>query len=171
LLQSTTSSGVVNSPAIAAEPPTPTIDNENVVQSDPGSLPTSRPPSPDSHPGSAILSGSPATEGRIEEQNTRLALKSPQLETATQPDALVTSSEGGDISAARKLYARAAEGGSGLAAAEVGKTYDPTYLADKHVVGMQPDWEMATIWYRRAIAQGDAEAARLMQRLDSVAER
>ena len=151
LLQSTTSSGVVNSPAIAAEPPTPTIDNENVVQSDPGSLPTSRPPSPDSHPGSAILSGSPATEGRIEEQNTRLALKSPQLETATQPDAMVTSSvgvapiaallpsdvlaillergaamlEGGDISAARKLYARAAEGGSGLAAAEVGRHTTP----------------------------------------------
>ena len=39
--------------------------------------------------------------------------------------------EGGDISAARKLYARAADGGSGLAAAEVGKTYDPAYLADK----------------------------------------
>jgi hypothetical protein len=45
---------------------------------------------------------------------------------------------GGDISAARKLYARAAEGGSGLAAAEVGKTYDPTYLADRHLHRTDP---------------------------------
>jgi type II secretory pathway predicted ATPase ExeA len=197
LLPSPNSSGVVISPAITAEPPTQTIDNANVVPSDPGSMPTGRPPSPDSHPEVASLSGSPAAEGRIEEQNMRRAPRSPQLEAATQPDAMVTSSvavapiaaplptdmltillergaamlEGGDISAARKLYARAAEGGSGLAAAEVGKTYDPSYLADKHVVGMQPDWEMASIWYRRAIAQGDAEAMRLMQRLDSIAER
>jgi hypothetical protein len=67
--------------------------------------------------------------------------------------------------------ARAAEGGSGLAAAEVGKTYDPTYLADRHVIGMRPDPAMAASWYRRAIALGDAEAeaASLLQRVDEIA--
>ncbi|MBV9116702.1 MAG: hypothetical protein JOY63_04980 [Acetobacteraceae bacterium] len=71
----------------------------------------------------------------------------------------------GDVSGARRFYERAADGGSAHAAATVGKTYDPAFLAAIKVRGMQPDPNAAAAWYRTAAALGDPEAPRLLERL------
>lgn len=69
----------------------------------------------------------------------------------------------GDIVAARLFYQRAAEAGSCQAAVEMGKTYDPVFLARISAVGIQADTSTADHWYRRAVALGDAKAASLLQ--------
>lgn len=71
----------------------------------------------------------------------------------------------GDISAARRLFERAAHDGSGLAATALGRTYDPHVLAALGVHGIRPDAAAAAEWYRRGAASGDAEAASLLQGL------
>jgi TPR repeat protein len=80
-------------------------------------------------------------------------------------DALLGS---GDISAARLLYLRAAEGGSARAALAVAKTFDEAFLAEIGARGgIRGDREQASIWYRRAAELGDAEAARRLNALAS----
>lgn len=69
----------------------------------------------------------------------------------------------GDIGAARLLFERAAAAGSGQAAVELGKTYDPVFLTRINAVGIQADPATADIWYRHAIALGDAKASGLSQ--------
>jgi TPR repeat protein len=64
----------------------------------------------------------------------------------------------GDISAARLLFARAAESGSGEAALALGDTYNPVFLAEHGVVGPQADQELAKGWYRKAFAFGEPRA-------------
>jgi len=67
----------------------------------------------------------------------------------------------GDIAAARLYFERAVGAGSGQAAVEMGKTYDPVFLARIHAVGIQPNPTTADMWYHRAITLGDPKAARL----------
>jgi hypothetical protein len=64
----------------------------------------------------------------------------------------------GDISAARLLFIRAAEAGSGKAAVALGDTYNPTFLADHNALGSLADPELAKTWYRKALALGEAQA-------------
>lgn len=61
-----------------------------------------------------------------------------------------------DLSAARLLYRRAAEGGSAEAAYALGRTYDPAIMTGLSVA--QADKDEALRWYRRAAAGGDAAA-------------
>jgi len=68
----------------------------------------------------------------------------------------------GDVSAARLLYQRAAEAGNGQAAIELGRTYDPQYLAKTNLVGIKPDPTLASNWYQRALALGDTKAGSLL---------
>ena len=68
----------------------------------------------------------------------------------------------GDVSAARLLYKRAADAGDARAAVELGRTYDPQYLAKTNLVGVQPDPTLASDWYRRALALGDTKAGLLL---------
>ncbi len=71
----------------------------------------------------------------------------------------------GDVAAARLFYERAAESGNAVAERQSGKTYDPLFLAEMHVRGLQGDPVAAARWYRKASAGGDAEADSLMKRL------
>ena len=72
--------------------------------------------------------------------------------------------EVGDISAARLLYERAALGGSGAAALNLARTYDPEMLARSGARGIHGDPEIAATWYRRAATLGEPSAeARLRQ--------
>ncbi|HSU04412.1 MAG TPA: hypothetical protein VLI93_02460 [Acetobacteraceae bacterium] len=73
----------------------------------------------------------------------------------------------GDISGARSMYIRAAEGGSARAARQVGETYDPAFLSRVGTAGMSTDSAAAATWYRKAIALGDAEAAARLTRLSA----
>ena len=68
----------------------------------------------------------------------------------------------GDIGAARLLFERAAEAGSGAAAIAMGKTQDPRFLAQIGAEGLAPDPQAAALWYRRAVSLGDHDADRLL---------
>jgi hypothetical protein len=68
----------------------------------------------------------------------------------------------GDVSAARLLYKRAAEAGDARAAVEIGRTYDPQYLAKTNLADVKPDPTLANDWYRRALALGDTKAGLLL---------
>jgi hypothetical protein len=71
--------------------------------------------------------------------------------------------EKGDIVAARTLYQRAAEMGSGSAALTLGATYDPNRLWSFGALGMVGNRERAKQWYLRASELGQPDAkARLM---------
>lgn len=72
----------------------------------------------------------------------------------------------GDVSSARKLYERGAAAGDGRAAAAVGRTLDPYFLASMSTFGLQSDPQAAAIWYRRAIKLGYAQAAAPLRQLD-----
>ncbi|WP_420014340.1 hypothetical protein, partial [Teichococcus deserti] len=64
-----------------------------------------------------------------------------------------------DISAARRLYAYAAEAGSGRAATGLGRTYDPVFLARIGAEGIRPDPALAARWYQIAARLGEAAPA------------
>ncbi|WP_146202045.1 hypothetical protein [Teichococcus aestuarii] len=71
-----------------------------------------------------------------------------------------------DISAARRLYAYAAEAGSGKAAAALGQTYDPAFLDRIGAQGIRPDPALAVRWYRQAMSLGEAQVAPALSRLE-----
>jgi hypothetical protein len=71
--------------------------------------------------------------------------------------------EKGDIVAARAVYQRAAEMGSGSAALTLAATYDPNRLWSFGALGMVGNKERARQWYARASELGQPEAkVRLM---------
>lgn len=67
-----------------------------------------------------------------------------------------------DVSAARLLFRRAAEGGSAEAMLALGRTFDPAVLGRE--AGPLADGEQAMRWYERAAAAGNPEAASLLRR-------
>jgi len=71
----------------------------------------------------------------------------------------------GDVSAARRLYERAAEAGSALAALRLAQTYDPTFLPAVGA-GVLADPSAARDLYVRAVALGSKDAAARLQSLD-----
>lgn len=71
----------------------------------------------------------------------------------------------GDISAARLLYERAAEEGSGAAALALGRTHDPAELARLGARGLRADPAAAALWYRRALSLGEPAAGPLLRAL------
>jgi TPR repeat protein len=72
-----------------------------------------------------------------------------------------------DIASARLLYERAADAGNGRAALRMGESFDPAFLDSKGIYRMLGDRRLALSWYRRASDLGDAEAAQLLQKLES----
>lgn len=78
------------------------------------------------------------------------------------PPALVERGEallrGADAVSARRFFARAAESGSAAAAAAMAASYDPIYLAENAIRGVEADPKQAVSWYRIAIARGDSTA-------------
>lgn len=77
-------------------------------------------------------------------------------------DGLVRRAEqlrrGGDIATARALLAQAAELGSGPAALELGRSYDPTQAEALRYADSQTNPALARAWYERALALGTREA-------------
>jgi len=71
-----------------------------------------------------------------------------------------------DIAAARLLFERAADMGSAAAATAAGKTHDIAFLLEAGTRGIAADRAAAATWYRRAAAQGDAEAKDRLARLE-----
>jgi len=71
----------------------------------------------------------------------------------------------GDFAAARLFYERAAEAGSAAAARAVGETFDPLVLGEAQARGVRGDARAAAEWYRKAMTEGDEQAAFRLQRL------
>jgi hypothetical protein len=71
----------------------------------------------------------------------------------------------GDVSGARRFYATAAQQGDAAAARNLGQLYDPTYLKQNTLGGVDPDPALARYWYERAVKLGDAEAGSLLETL------
>ena len=71
----------------------------------------------------------------------------------------------GDISAARLLFERAAESGSGIGAMQLARTYDPAFLPQA-VEGNLSDRPKAVSWYRRAALLGNNDGASRLKALD-----
>jgi TPR repeat protein len=64
-----------------------------------------------------------------------------------------------DVTAARLLYRRAADGGNANGAAALAATYDPVFLEQRATLrGVRPDPEQALRWYRVAMKLGDPSA-------------
>jgi TPR repeat protein len=68
----------------------------------------------------------------------------------------------GDIVSARLFYERAAEGGDGQAALQLGETYDPDFLKRAGITGIRGDSAAARRWYQRAAGLGASEAQILL---------
>ncbi len=71
----------------------------------------------------------------------------------------------GDISGARRFYLSAAEQGDAAAARNLGRLYDPVYLQQVAVGGIDPDLALAHQWYQRAVRLGDDQAGPLLEAL------
>jgi TPR repeat protein len=72
-----------------------------------------------------------------------------------------------DITSARLFYERAANAGSGLAALQLGATFDPVIVGRSGTLGVIADPAQALSWYRRARDLGMAEAAHRIKRFES----
>ena len=73
----------------------------------------------------------------------------------------------GDIASARLFYERAADAGNGVAALQLGATFDPLFLGRGRVRGVAVDPGQALSWYRRAHDLGVAEADQRIKSLDT----
>ena len=71
----------------------------------------------------------------------------------------------GDVSAARLLFGRAAESGSADAMLELGRTYDPAFLARSSPLSAGEPGEAAR-WYRRAAELGNKAAEESLRRIE-----
>lgn len=78
-----------------------------------------------------------------------------------------TQLEGGNVSAARLFFRRAADAGLAQGALSLAGTYDPDELARMRVAGVQPDLALAREWYEKARKLGATEAEERLRRLGS----
>jgi hypothetical protein len=72
----------------------------------------------------------------------------------------------GNIVYARLIFEDLALQGSARGAFALGQTYDPDFLTEMNVVGLQPDIDAAKKWYQKAAKLGNQSAA---NRLDTIA--
>lgn len=75
--------------------------------------------------------------------------------------------ERGDISAARRFYAGAAQLKYAKAAHYLGRLYDPAYLDQTAIGGIDADVTLANHWYELAAALGDQEAVPIVHSITS----
>jgi hypothetical protein len=73
----------------------------------------------------------------------------------------------GNVSGARRYYASAVQLGSATAARNLGRLYDPVFLKQTTLGGVDPDLGQARHWYELAVAMGDPDAAPLLEALAS----
>ena len=73
----------------------------------------------------------------------------------------------GDVASARLLYERAANAGEARAAVRLGETFDPVYLNESHLHGLQGDPDTALFWYRLARDLGATGVASRLKKLEA----
>jgi hypothetical protein len=73
----------------------------------------------------------------------------------------------GDVASARVLFERAADAGDAQASLRLGETFDPAYLDDAHLRGLQGDPGAAVFWYRHARDLGATGVASRLKTLEA----
>ena len=72
-----------------------------------------------------------------------------------------------DVSAARRFYSSAAQQGDPTAARSLGRLYDPAYLRQTALGGIDSNLDLARYWYEQATVLGDVEAGPLLKALSA----
>ena len=75
--------------------------------------------------------------------------------------------KGGDLIAARQYFLKAHALKLPEAAYYVGQTYDPATYEALHIIGLEPDVQLASEWYGKAAAQGVAAANDALTKLSA----
>lgn len=110
-----------------------------------------------------------AISGLVSEEEKNLPSKVPTISLKQESADLEQANlflRNGDISSARRILEFLASQGSANGARALAETYDPGYLRNVVVTGLQPDVERAKHWYKRAAALGDSKAATRLSVLD-----
>lgn len=175
--------GPASTPAPAAEPeppepPEPAASRAAIAAPDPtpAPAPVAEPSPPPSPPASTVtvatlpaLAAPPSPPPPIRQQREEVVQR-PGRPPAVIPEAtLIKRGDDlfaqGDLAAARLYYERAAAAGSAKAAFALGRTHDPLVHEQLRVRGLSSDPAQAAAWYRRAIANGSADAEQNLQKL------
>jgi hypothetical protein len=113
---------------------------------------------PEQPPKTAAISGPQSAPAR--ESSTALHLDSDEISALIDRGSALLKR--GDLASARLLLRRAADAGSADAALMLGSTFDPAFIQQLGVVGIQPDVARAREWYQKAAGLGsDAATQRL----------
>lgn len=157
-------------PAVTIEPPV-----SRALRAAGSADPAPEPSAADIRPASIPLAAVPSTPEAAQPPPHRIDV--PVTIHPADPAAVLALKRGDamlaikDVSAARKLYEYAANSGNADAAAALGRTYDPVFVNRLGTLGLRPDSAAAAIWYRRAVALGDAGAETLLRNLTAQAAR
>jgi hypothetical protein len=123
--------------------------------------------------------GSPGLRGTAAPRGVMQTLNMPKTDIVASPPTLPSAvlrtllARGelmlslGDVSAARLLFARAAEAGTGVAALKVGDTYNPDFLTEHSLRGIKPNPAEAEAWYRKASALGEPQAEDRLRKMEN----
>jgi TPR repeat protein len=161
----------VSEPLAVAPPTTPPKPSPQANASPESSQQTSAPPEPpEPSPQASVPPKSPpqvSAPSGASPQPAAPPKPSPQA-AARAAELLARGKEAeaaGNVSGARRFYASAATLGNAAAALGLGRLYDPAFLKQTAMGGIQPDPALARYWYQRAAALGDPEAGRLLEAL------
>ncbi len=122
-------------------------------------------------PPDSTTAGTPAPASGSETKHgaAKPASPRPDAHPSARAEELLTRGEQaerlGDVSAARRLYASSVQQGEPVAALRLGRLYDPAYLRQTALGGIDADPDLARRWYERAAAMGNASAGPLLEAL------
>jgi TPR repeat protein len=149
--------------APAPPPPAPVSPPARAQTSEPARLETS--PAPRAQPApppAAVEPKRPTSAGPNAPAPNARAPNARAMELLTRGE---EAEHLGDVSGARRFYASAASQGNAKAALSLGRLYDPAYLKQTALGGIDPDPAQARQWYERALALGNSEAGPLLEAL------
>ena len=150
-------SGSVSAFALAPDAPLPSDPS----QQDDKLLPWPAPPQGASGPQSMPSSAAAAPAAQTSPRETERHLDPQQAATLMQrAEALVAN---GDVTAARLILQRLAQGKDARAAYLLAKTYDPAVMRELGIIGIKPEPEKAKAWYEQAQSWGLPETERQLQ--------
>lgn len=162
---------MVAGPALATAAPVPSRDEIALALK---TAHQNMPPAEIQQPTTTVATAAPTATAPVAPVATAPAVAAPAAPPARQIDAdelanLMSRARAllatGDISPARLLLKRAAEGQDPTAAMMLAETYDPAVLGAQDIRNITPDPAMARNWYQRAAQLGSTDAQRRLSQL------
>ena len=162
---------MVAGPALATAAPVPSRDEIALALK---TAHQNMPPAEVQQPTTTVATAAPTATVPVAPAAAAPAVAAPAAPPARQIDAdelasLMSRAKAllatGDISPARLLLKRAAEGQDATAAMMLAETYDPAVLGSQDIRNITPDPAMARNWYQRAAQLGSTDAQRRLSQL------